>query len=169
MNEVVGGAIPKPLIKSVEKGFRSMLQSGSLAGYPLESMKVRLLDGKTHSKDSKPLAFEICAMDAFRAMSPLLEPQLLEPIMQVVVSTPTEFAGAVIGGLNRKRAIIKGQEMSFNRTQIIADVPLAELFGYIGHLRSITTGRGTFNMQLSHYAVVPIAIAERIIAMEEVA
>ena len=168
VNEVVGGAIPKTLIKSVEKGFRSMLQSGSLAGYPLEHMKVRLLDGKTHSNDSNPLAFERCAIDAFRNVSLVLQPQLLEPIMQIVVSTPTEFAGTVIGGLNRRRAIIKGQETPFNRTQITADVPLAELFGYIGHLRSITTGRGTFNMQLSHYAVVPEKITEQIIATEKV-
>ncbi len=168
VDEIVGGAIPKPLIKSVEKGFRSMLNTGPLAGYPLESMKIRLIDGKTHTKDSKPLAFELCAIDAFRNIASLLEPQLLEPIMQVVVSTPTEFAGTVIGGLNRKRAIIKGQETPLNRTLITADVPLSELFGYIGHLRSITTGRGTFDMQLSHYAVVPESIAERIIAMEKV-
>ena len=154
IDKVVGGTIPKTLIPFVEKGFRTAMESGPLGGHPLESLKVILWDGKTHPKDSKPLAFELCAHNTYREMAMSLAPQLLEPLMQVEVQTPEPYLGAVIGDLNRRRGLIKGQKLEHGRMVVQAEVPLIEMFGYVGHLRSSTAGRGTFNMQLAGYAAL---------------
>ncbi len=163
VDEIVGGVIPKEYISSVEKGFRSVMDNGLLAGYPIEHMKVRLIDGKTHSNESKPLAFELVAKEAFRNAFPKTEPGLLEPMMQVEVTTPDEYLGAIIGDLNRKRALIKGQESESGSVLLKADVPLSEMFGYIGQLRAMSSGRAAFSMIFSHYAGVPSKMAESII------
>ena len=152
VDEVIGGAIPKPLISSVEKGFKRVLESGPLEGYPLESLKVRLLDGSTHVNDSKPIAFELVAVDAFKAVVHQLKPQILEPIMKVQIKTPSDYIGTIMGGINRRRGMVKNQTLSADLVTIEADVPLSELFGYIGHLRSVSAGRASFSMVLSHYA-----------------
>lgn len=154
VDKVVGGNIPKSLIPFVEKGFRTAMESGPLAGHPLESLKVTLWDGKTHPKDSKPIAFELCAQNTYREMAKNLAPQLLEPLMQVEVQTPEPYIGAVIGDLNRRRGLIRGQQLQHGRIVVQAEVPLIEMFGYVSHLRSSTAGRGTFNMQLAGYTVV---------------
>lgn len=163
VDKTVGGSIPKTLISFVEKGFRSALEAGPLAAYPLESMKVVLLDGKTHPNDSKPLAFELCAKNTYREVAMQLAPQLLEPMMKVEVQTPKQYMGGVIGDLNRRRGMIKGQQMQEQRSIITAEVPLAELFGYVGHLRSATAGRGTFSMQLRGYAPLSEELQARVL------
>jgi len=163
VDKVAGGAIPKTLIPFVEKGFASAMEQGPLAGYPLESLKVVLWDGKTHAKDSKPLAFELCAQNTYREMARYLRPQLLEPLMNVEVNTPEPYLGSVIGDLNRRRGLIKGQQAQSGRITIQAEVPLVEMFGYVSHLRSSTAGRGTFNMQLTSYTAVSEAILEKVI------
>lgn len=163
VDKTVGGSIPKVLIPFVEKGFRSALEAGPLAAYPLESLKVVLLDGKTHPKDSKPLAFELCAKNTYREVAMQLAPQLLEPMMKVEVQTPAQYMGGVMGDLNRRRGIVKGQQTQGKRSTITAEVPLAELFGYVGHLRSATAGRGTFSMQLTGYAPLTEALQARVL------
>ncbi len=168
VNEIVGGAIPKEYISSVEKGFQSMMNQGIVAGYPLEHMKVRLVDGKTHVNESKPLAFELVAKETFKIAAPMTKPQLLEPMMLVEVSTAEEYMGNIIGDLNRRRGIIKGQNSSNGLVVIKADVPLSEMFGYIGQLRALSAGRGTFTMIFSHYAAVPEKIAQAIETKEKV-
>ena len=154
VDKTVGGSIPKTLISFVEKGCRSGLETGPLAAYPLESMKVILLDGKTHPNGSKPLAFELCAKNTYREVAL----QLLEPMMKVGVQTPIEYMGGVIGDLNRPRGIVKGQQIQEQRSTITAEVPLAELLGYVGHLRSATAGRGIFSMQLTSYAPIGVEL-----------
>lgn len=163
VDKTVGGSIPKVLIPFIEKGFRSALETGPLAAYPLESLKVVLLDGKTHPKDSKPLAFELCAKNTYREVAMQLAPQLLEPIMKVEVQTPAQYMGGVIGDLNRRRGLVKGQQTQAQRSTITAEVPLAELFGYVGHLRSATAGRGTFSMQLTGYAPLGEALQAQVL------
>ncbi len=154
VDKVVGGNIPKSLVPFVEKGFRTAMESGPLAGHPLESLKVTLWDGKTHPKDSKPLAFELCAQNTYREMAINLAPQLLEPLMKVEVQTPEPYLGSVIGDLNRRRGLIRGQQLQHGRIVVQAEVPLVEMFGYVSHLRSSTAGRGTFSMQLTGYTAV---------------
>lgn len=164
VNDIFGGAIPKELIPSVIKGFEAMMDTGVLAGYALESMKVRVYDGQTHPVDSKPIAFELCAKEGFKEAAPKAEPQLLEPIMKVEIVTPEEFVGPIIGDLNRRRGIPKGQESRPGGVIAIqAEVPLAEMFGYVTTLRTITSGRASSTMEFSHYAPVPPNIAETII------
>jgi elongation factor G len=164
INQIVGGSIPKEFIPAIAQGFRRELENGPLAGYPVESLKVELLDGDTHSKDSNPVAFEICAMEALRSVREALAPQLLEPIGLVTVTTPAEYLGNILGGLNRRRGIILSQEVVHQHMQVTAEVPLAELFGYISHLRSVSAGRGNFTMQFGHYAPLPAHLAAPIIA-----
>lgn len=154
VDEITGGVIPKEYIPSVEKGFEAMMNDGTLAGYPLANLKVRLLDGKTHSNESKPLAFELVAKDAFKAAIPLAAPQLLEPIMAVTVTTPDEYLGKIIGDLNRRRAIITEQSAEHGRIIVKASVPLAEMFGYVSQLRSLSAGRATYSMLFEKYAPV---------------
>lgn len=164
INKVVGGTIPKEFIPSVEKGFAQMLDNGALAGYPIQSLKVELLDGKTHSKDSKPLAFELCAMETFRSIAMDMKPQLLEPMMAVEISTPEEYLGNILGGLNRRRGIILSQEMIGLQNRIEAEVPLAEMFGYVNHLRSVSAGRANYSMKFKRYASLPGQKVEEVLA-----
>lgn len=165
VNGVVGGSVPKEFIPSVVKGFEASMENGVLAGYTIDSMKVRLYDGQTHPVDSKPVAFELCAKDAFRAAAPRTSPVILEPIMKLEVVTPEEFVGSVIGDLNRRRGLPKGQEpRPGGAVAIAADVPLSEMFGYVTQLRTITSGRASSTMEFSHYAPAPKNIADDIIA-----
>ena len=154
VDEITGGVIPKEYIPSVEKGFEAMMNNGTLAGYPLANLKVRLLDGKTHSNESKPLAFELVAKDAFKATMPLAAPQMLEPVMAVTVTTPDDYLGKIIGDLNRRRAIITEQTTEHGRIVVKATVPLAEMFGYVSKLRSLSAGRATYSMLFEKYAPV---------------
>ncbi len=162
-NDVVGGSVPREFIPSVVKGFTSMMESGVLAGYSIDSMKVRLFDGSTHAVDSKPIAFELASKEGFKIAAPKAKPVLLEPIMKLEVTSPDEYTGSVIGDLNRRRGIVKGQDMKNNAVVIKADVPLAEMFGYVTQLRTITSGRAASSMEFSHYAKTPDGIASEII------
>jgi len=164
VNEIVGGAIPKEFIPSVEKGFKESMKNGALAGFPMDSMKIRLFHGSFHDVDSDQLSFELAARMGFKAAIPQCTPQLLEPIMGVEISTPDDYTGSVTGDLNKRRGIMKGMD-SRNGAQIIkADVPLSELFGYITELRTLTSGRATASLTFSHYDPVPKNIADEVIA-----
>ena len=162
---VVGGNVPKEFFPAIEKGFKSMMDQGVLAGYPVLDVEVELFDGGFHAVDSSAIAFEIAAKGAFRQSIPKANPQLLEPIMKVDVFSPEDNVGDVIGDLNRRRGMIKDQEAGATGVRIKADVPLSEMFGYIGHLRTITSGRGQFSMEFSHYSACPQNVAEKV--MEE--
>ena len=161
-NKVVGGNVPKEYIPGVEKGLESVLGSGVLAGFPVVDLKVTLIDGDYHDVDSSALAFEICARAALREALQKGSPVLLEPIMKVEVVTPEEYTGSVIGDLNSRRGQIQGQDMRGNANVVNAMVPLANMFGYVSNLRSMSQGRATFTMQFDHYAEVPRAVAEEI-------
>ncbi|WP_086478991.1 elongation factor G [Oceanospirillum sanctuarii] len=161
---VVGGNVPKEFFPAIEKGFASMMEQGPLAGFPVLDVEVELYDGGFHAVDSSAIAFEIAAKGAFRQSMPKAGPQLLEPIMKVDVFTPDDNVGDVIGDLNRRRGMIKDQEAGAMGVRIKADVPLSEMFGYIGHLRTITSGRGQFSMEFSHYSACPANVAEKVIA-----
>jgi elongation factor G len=161
-SSVVGGNVPKEFIPAVEKGFKSMLEKGPLVGFPLLDVKVTLTDGGFHAVDSSQIAFEIAAKAAYRQTTPKCAPELLEPIMKVDVFVPDANVGDVIGDLNRRRGMIKSQEPGPTNVRIKADVPLSEMFGYIGDLRSATAGRGQFSMEFSHYAPVPRNILEKV-------
>ena len=161
-NKVVGGAVPKEFIPGVEKGLESVLGSGVLAGFPVVDLKVTLVDGDSHDVDSSALAFEIAARAALREALREARSVLLEPIMKVEVVTPEEYTGSVIGDLNSRRGQIQGQDMRGNANVINAMVPLANMFGYVNTLRSMTQGRATFTMQFDHYAEVPKAVADEV-------
>ena len=161
---VVGGNVPKEFFPAIEKGFKGMMATGPLAGFPVLDVEVELFDGAYHAVDSSAIAFEIAAKGAFRQSMPKAGPQLLEPIMKVDVFTPEDHVGDVIGDLNRRRGMIKDQEPGATGVRIKADVPLAEMFGYIGHLRTMTSGRGQFSMEFSHYMPCPSNVAEEVIA-----
>ena len=164
VNAITGGSIPKELLPSVVKGFNSMMNNGILAGYNIDSMKVRVYDGKIHPVDSKPIAFELCAKEGFKAAAKQAKPVLLEPIMKLEVVTPEEYVGPVIGDLNRRRGLPKGQNSApGGAIQISADVPLSEMFGYVTNLRTITAGRASSSMEFSHYAAAPKGIAKKVI------
>jgi elongation factor G len=163
-SSVVGGNVPKEFWPAVEKGFRSMMDEGVLAGFPVLDVAVELFDGAFHAVDSSAIAFEIAAKGAFRQSIPKAGPQLLEPIMKVDVFTPEDNVGDVIGDLNRRRGMIKDQEAGTMGVRIKGEVPLSEMFGYIGHLRTITSGRGQFSMEFSHYSACPANVAEKVIA-----
>jgi elongation factor G len=160
---VVGGNVPKEFFPAIEKGFASMMQEGVLAGYPVLDVEVELFDGAFHAVDSSAVAFEIAARGAFRQSIPKAGAQLLEPVMKVDVFTPDDHVGDVIGDLNRRRGMIKDQEAGVTGVRIKADVPLSEMFGYIGHLRTMTSGRGQFSMEFSHYSPCPQNVAEAVI------
>ncbi|MFM2481012.1 elongation factor G [Celerinatantimonas sp. YJH-8] len=160
---VVGGNVPKEFFPAIEKGFAGMMQQGTLAGFPVLDVEVELFDGGYHAVDSSAVAFEIAARGAFRQSMPKAGPQLIEPIMKVDVFTPEDNVGDVIGDLNRRRGMIKDQEPGATGVRIKADVPLSEMFGYIGHLRTITSGRGQFSMEFSHYLPCPAQVAEKVI------
>ena len=158
-NEVVGGTVPKEYIPGVEKGLESVLGSGVLAGFPVVDLKVTLVDGAYHDVDSSALAFEICARAALREALQKGSPVLLEPVMKVEVVTPEEYTGSVIGDLNSRRGQIQGQDMRGNANVVNAMVPLANMFGYVSNLRSMSQGRASFTMQFDHYEQVPSAVA----------
>ncbi|MBT78929.1 MAG: elongation factor G [Alteromonadaceae bacterium] len=162
---VVGGNVPKEFFPAIEKGFKNMMDQGPLAGYPVLDVEVELYDGGFHAVDSSAIAFEIAAKGAFRQSMPKAGPQLLEPIMKVDVFSPDDNVGDVIGDLNRRRGMIKDQEAGATGVRVKADVPLSEMFGYIGHLRTITSGRGQFSMEFSHYSACPQNVADKV--MEE--
>ena len=166
-SSVVGGNVPKEFWPAVEKGFKSMMETGPLAGFPVLDVEVELFDGGFHAVDSSAIAFEIAAKGAFRQSMPKAAPQLIEPIMNVDVFTPDDNVGDVIGDLNRRRGMIKDQEAGVSGVRIKADVPLSEMFGYIGHLRTITSGRGQFSMEFSHYSACPQNVADKVIEEEK--
>ncbi len=161
---VVGGNVPKEFWPAVEKGFKGMMEQGVLAGFPVLDVEIELFDGAFHAVDSSAVAFEIAAKGAFRQSIPKAGAQLLEPIMKVDVFSPEDNVGDVIGDLNRRRGMIKDQEAGATGVRIKADVPLSEMFGYIGHLRTITSGRGQFSMEFSHYNACPQNVADEVIA-----
>ncbi|RJG41848.1 elongation factor G [Motilimonas pumila] len=163
-SSVVGGNVPKEFWPAVEKGFQMMMEEGVLAGFPVLDVEVELFDGAFHAVDSSAIAFEIAAKGAFRQSIPKSGPQLLEPIMKVDVFTPEDHVGDVIGDLNRRRGMIKDQEAGVTGVRIKADVPLSEMFGYIGSLRTMTSGRGQFSMEFAHYSACPANVAEEVIA-----
>jgi elongation factor G len=161
--KIVGGAIDKNYMKPITDGFTAMMSSGVLAGYNIDSMKVSVFDGSMHSVDSKPIAFELCAKEGFRSAAKNAKPVLLEPIMKLEVTTPEEYTGGVIGDLNRRRGLVKGQDSKINAVVVKADVPLSEMFGYVTELRTITSGRASSSMEFSHYAPAPANIAADVI------
>jgi elongation factor G len=164
VNGIVGGVIPKEFIPAIQKGFGEAMKNGPLAGYPVESMKVRLFHGSFHDVDSDALSFELAARIGFKEAAKKAKPQLLEPIMAVDVVSPDEYTGPITGDLNRRRGLMKGMDTKGTSSVIKASVPLSELFGYITDLRTITSGRATASLTFSHYEPVPSNIAEAVIA-----
>jgi elongation factor G len=160
---VTGGNVPREFWPAVDKGFAVSMNEGPLAGFPLLDVKVTLIDGGFHPVDSSAIAYEIAARAAYRQSVPKAGPQLLEPIMKVDVFTPEDHVGDVIGDLNRRRGMIQGQESGPTGVRVKAEAPLAEMFGYIGDLRTMTSGRGQFSMEFSHYAPCPNNVAEEVI------
>jgi elongation factor G len=163
VNNIVGGVIPKEFIPAIEKGFTSAMKNGPLAGFPVESMKVRLFHGSFHDVDSDSLSFELAARLGFKNAAKKAQPLLLEPIMSVEVVTPDEYTGPVTGDLNKRRGIMKGMDTKAGAQVIKADVPLSSLFGYVTDLRTISSGRATASLTFSHYDPVPSGIQEEII------
>ncbi len=164
VNEITGGNIPREFIPSVEKGFREAMANGVLAGYTMDSLKVRLFDGSYHNVDSDALSFEICAKTAFREAVPKAKPVLLEPVMKVEVVTPDENLGDVMGDLNKRRGQMEGMDTRAGAQVVKAKVPLSEMFGYVTSLRTITSGRASSTMEFSHYSEVPKSLSEEVIA-----
>jgi elongation factor G len=162
-SSVVGGNVPKEYFPAIEKGFKMMMEEGPLAGFPLLDVEIELVDGGFHAVDSSAIAFEIAAKGAYRQSMPKAGPQLLEPIMKVDVFTPDDHVGDVIGDLNRRRGMINDQEAGVTGVRIKANVPLSEMFGYIGHLRTMTSGRGQFSMEFAHYLPCPKNVSEDVI------
>ena len=164
VNEITGGAIPREFIPSVEKGFKAAMDNGVLAGFPLQGMKVRLIDGSFHAVDSDSLSFEICARSAYREALPKCKPIILEPIMKIEILTPEENMGDVIGDMNRRRGQLLGMDSRAGSQVIKATVPLSEMFGYVTQLRTITSGRATSTMEFDYYAEAPRNVQDEIIA-----
>jgi len=164
VNEISGGSIPREFIPSVQKGFAQAMSTGVLAGYNVDSMKVRLFDGSFHSVDSDALSFEICAKIAFRESCPKAKPVLMEPIMKVEVVTPDLYMGDVMGDLNKRRGHLEGMDTRAGAQVIRAKVPLSEMFGYVTTLRTITSGRASSTMEFSHYSECPRTLADEVIA-----
>jgi elongation factor G len=162
-NKVVGGSVPREFVPGVEKGLLSAKDNGLLAGFPVIDFSATLLDGKYHDVDSSVLAFEIAARAAFRELRGRASPKLLEPIMKVEVTTPEDYVGDVIGDLNSRRGMIQGTDQRGNAQVIIAMVPLANMFGYVNNLRSMSQGRANFHMEYDHYEAVPQAVADEVV------
>jgi elongation factor G len=160
---VTGGNVPREFWPAVEKGFNMSLVEGPLAGYPCLDVKLTLVDGAFHAVDSSAIAYEIAAKAAYRQTMPKAGPQLMEPIMKVDVFTPDDHVGDVIGDLNRRRGMISGQDAGATGVRVKAEVALSEMFGYIGDLRTMTSGRGQFSMEFSHYAACPKNVADEVI------
>jgi len=164
VNKVTGGNIPKEFIPAVQKGFENAMKSGVLGGYPMDSLKVELLDGSFHPVDSDQLSFEICALNAYKNACAKAKPVLMEPMMKLEVVTPEENMGDVIGDLNKRRGNVEGMEASRSGARVVkATVPLAEMFGYVTALRTITSGRATSSMQYDHHAPVSTSIAKSVL------
>ena len=163
VNSIKGGNIPKEFIPSVEKGFKDSMKTGVLAGFPVESMKVELIDGSFHAVDSDQLSFELAAKMAYREAMKACSPILLEPIMKIEIVTPEENMGDVVGDLNRRRGMMKGMDDKNGAKVLKADVPLSEMFGYVTQLRTITSGRATSSMEFSHYSEAPKNVAQDVI------
>ena len=162
VNKVVGGNVPKEYIPGVQKGVRSVIDSGVFAGFPMLDVKVTLVDGAYHDVDSSVMAFEIAGRQGFREGARKAAPKLLEPMMKVEVMTPEDYVGGIIGDLTSRRGQVRGQESRGNAAVISAMVPLANMFGYVNTLRSMSQGRAQFTMQFDHYAQVPQAVAEEV-------
>ena len=163
VSAVTGGNVPREFWAAVDKGFQLSMDRGVLAGYPCLDFKVTLTDGAYHAVDSSAVAYEIAAKAAYRQSMPKAGPQIMEPIMKIDVFTPEDHVGDVIGDLNRRRGMIKSQEASATGVRIKAEAPLSEMFGYIGDLRTMTSGRGQFSMEFSHYLPCPRNVAEQVI------
>lgn len=166
-SKVVGGNVPKEFFPAIEKGFRVMMAEGPLAAFPVLDVEIELYDGGFHAVDSSAVAFELAAKGAYRQSMPKAGPQLIEPIMHVDVFTPEDHVGDVIGDLNRRRSMIKDQVAGATGVRIKAEAPLSEMFGYIGHLRTMTSGRGQFSMEFAHYLPCPSSVSEKVIAEEK--
>ena len=162
-SKVSGGNVPREFWPAIEKAFGVSMEEGTMAGYPLLDVKITLLDGGFHAVDSSAIAYELAAKAAYRQSIPKASPQLLEPIMKVDVFTPEDHVGDIIGDLNRRRGMIKSQEAGVTGVRVKADAPLGEMFGYIGDLRTMTSGRGQFSMEFSHYAPCPNNVAEQVV------
>jgi elongation factor G len=166
-SKIVGGSVPKEFIPGVEKGLKSIMDTGVVAGYPMIDFKATLIDGAFHDVDSSVLAFEIAAKAAYREGMPKADPKLLEPIMKVEVITPEDYMGDIIGDLNSRRGQVQSMEPRGNAQVITASVPLAEMFGYVNTLRSMSQGRAQYSMFFSHYAQVPLHVVETILAKQK--
>jgi elongation factor G len=163
VNAIVGGVIPREFIPSVQKGFEEAMKNGILAGYPIDSMKVRLFHGSYHDVDSDALSFELAARIGFKEAAKNAGPKLMEPIMSVEVVTPDEYTGPITGDLNRRRGLMKGMDTKAGSQVVKADVPLSELFGYVTDLRTISSGRASASLTFSHYEFLPNNLAESVI------
>ena len=164
IDKIKGGNIPKEFIPAIQKGFTAAMVNGVIAGYPMDSMKITILDGSYHDVDSDALSFEICAKAAYRAAVPKAKPVLLEPIMKLEVNTPEANMGDVVGDLNKRRGQMEGMDSKGGNSIVKATVPLGQMFGYVTALRTITSGRASSTMEFSHYAEVPRNIADDIVA-----
>ena len=163
VNEIVGGAIPREFIGAVDKGCKEPMVNGVLAGFPLNTMKVRLYDGSYHDVDSSEVAFKVAGSMAFKGGAKKADPVLLEPIMSIEIVTPEEYMGDVVGDLSRRRGVIHGMEDGPAGKVVSGEVPLAEMFGYATDIRSASQGRATFTMEPLKYSEVPSNVAETII------
>jgi elongation factor G len=166
-NEITGGNIPREYIPAVEKGFKASMTNGVLAGFPLDSLKVRLIDGGFHAVDSDSLSFEICARTAYREALRKARPIILEPIMNVEVVTPEDYMGDIVGDLNKRRGQMQGMDQRHGARVIKAQVPLSEMFGYVTTLRTLSSGRAASTMEFSHYMETPRNISEAVIAQAQ--
>jgi elongation factor G len=164
INEIVGGSIPREFIPSIEKGFKQAMANGVLAGYPVDSLKVRVYDGSYHAVDSDAMSFEIAAKIAFREACRKANPVLLEPIMKIEILTPEEYMGDVIGDLNKRRGQLDGMDSRAGAQVIKAKVPLSEMFGYVTQLRTLSSGRASSTMEFDHYAETPRNVSEEVLA-----
>jgi elongation factor G len=168
VDKIVGGAIPREFIKSVDAGIREALETGIYAGYPMVDVRATLHDGSYHEVDSSEMAFKIAGSMAVKEAVEKADPVVLEPMMKVEVTLPGEFIGDVIGDLNSRRGHVEGMDERGSTTIVRAFVPLAEMFGYATDLRSMTQGRASYSMELSHYAEVPSNLAQELVAKSRV-
>jgi elongation factor G len=164
INEIFGGSIPREFIPAIQKGFEASMNTGPLAGFPIESMRVRIFDGSFHQVDSDSMSFELCAKSGFREAGKKAKPVLLEPIMKIEVVTPDQYMGDVTGDLNRRRAMLEGMDSRNNLQVIKAKVPLSEMFGYVTQLRSLSSGRASSTMEFSHYSPAPRNIETEVVS-----
>jgi elongation factor G len=163
VNAIVGGVIPREFIPAIQKGFDGAMKNGALAGFPMDSMKVRLFHGSFHDVDSDALSFEMAARLGYKEAARAAGAKLMEPIMAVEVITPDDYTGPITGDMNRRRGMMKGMDSKQGAQVLKADIPLSELFGYVTDLRTMSSGRATANLTFSHYEFVPQALAEEIV------